>query len=269
MRFSTQVTQQQRLKNSLVCVGLDPELEKLPEEFKKSPSPLLDFNKRIIDATADLVSCYKPQFAHYAAYGKEKELEASIEYIKTIYPGIPVILDAKRGDIGNTARYYAMEAFERYKADAITLNPYLGFDAIEPFLAWKDKGLIILCKTSNQGSSMLQDISAPDEKLYLKVAAHVQSWSDQGDFLLVVGATYPSIMKEIRDAVPSLPFLVPGIGAQGGDLPGTLEAGTAHNGTLIISSSRGIIHSSNCEKFDTRAREAAQKLRNQINENRA
>ncbi len=265
MKFSEKICLEQKNKKSLLCVGLDPELSKIPEDIQKSHAPLFNFNKAVIDATADLACCYKPQFAHYAAHGREKELEATISYIKKTYPDIPVILDSKRGDIGNTAKYYAMEAFDRYHADAVTLSPYLGFDAIEPFLQWKDKGLIILCKTSNPGSSLLQDIPAPDEKLYIKVAKAVASWSSQGDFALVVGATYPEVLKDLRETVPELPFLVPGIGAQGGDLKATLENGMKKTGDLIISSSRGIIHAGSGADFERKAREAAEKLRNEIN----
>jgi orotidine-5'-phosphate decarboxylase len=264
MKFSKRISAQQEKKGSLICVGLDPELTKIPEPIQKSSTPLFDFNKCIIDATCDIVCCYKPQFAHYAALGREKELERTISYIREHHPDIPVILDSKRGDVGNTARYYAMETFDRYKADAVTLSPYLGFDAIEPFLSWKDKGLIILCKTSNPGSGLLQDVMAPDLKLYLKVARAVASWSAQGDFALVVGATYPEIMKEIRDTVPDLPFLVPGIGVQGGDLEGTLRNGMKKTGDLIISSSRGIIHAGSGSDFDIKAREAAEKLNNEV-----
>jgi orotidine-5'-phosphate decarboxylase len=267
MRFSERITRRQKEKKSLVCVGLDPDLSRIPESVRTSLTPLFDFNTRIIDATSDIVCCYKPQFAHYAALGREKELEQTILYIKQKYPDIPVILDSKRGDVGNTARYYAMEAFDRYQADAVTLSPYLGFDAIEPFLEWNNKGLIILCKTSNPGSGMLQDIMAPDEKLFLKVAKAVASWSDKGDFALVVGATYPEIMKEIRTTVPALPFLVPGIGTQGGDLKATLEHGIKKPGDLILSSSRGIIHAGTGPDFDRKSREAAEKLNEDVKRN--
>lgn len=272
MKFSEIVTSEQKRKKTLICVGLDPEYAKIPEIIKKSSTPLFDFNKLIVDATAEFVCCFKPQFAHYAALGKEKELEESISYIKINYPEIPVILDSKRGDVGNTAKYYAVEAFDRYGADAVTLSPYLGFDAILPFLEWKDKGLIILCKTSNPDSGLfqdkvIQDKQRPDEELYLKVAHAVQSWSkteSSSDFALVVGATHSETMKNIRAVAPTLPFLVPGIGAQGGDLKSTIENAHKNIGDLIISSSRAIIHSSSEPDFDKQANKAARALHEEI-----
>src|ERR1700724_4677411 len=181
--------------DSLVCVGLDPEIERFPAQFAEQPSPIFQFNKAIIDATADLVCAYKPQFAHYAAYEAEDQLERTIEYIHRSYPGIPVILDSKRGDVGNTAERYAIEAFERYGADAVTVNPYLGGDSLEPFLKREDKGIIILCRTSNPGGRDLQDLEVGGRKLYQVVAdMAARRWNTRGNCLLVGGAPQPRLL---------------------------------------------------------------------------
>jgi orotidine-5'-phosphate decarboxylase len=257
--------------NSLVCVGLDPEIERFPRDIAMQPSPIFQFNKAIIDATADLVCAYKPQFAHYAAYEAEDQLERTIEYIHRSYPGIPVILDSKRGDVGNTAVRYAIEAFERYGADAVTVNPYLGGDSLEPFLQYEDKGVIILCRTSNPGGRDLQDLDVAGRKLYQVVAdmaAH--RWNSRGNCLLVVGATQPRELAEVRDIVGQMPFLVPGVGAQGGDVASAVTNGQTAEGTgLIISSSRGILYAGSDDNFSTAARAAAQALRDQINTSRS
>src|SRR6185437_9027987 len=217
--FQTQLAACWARSDSLVCVGLDPEIERFPRQVAEHPSPIFQFNKAIIDATADLVCAYKPQFAHYAAYEAEDQLERTIEYIHRSYPGIPVILDSKRGDVGNTAERYAIEAFERYHADAVTVSPYLGGDALEPFLKYEDKGVIILCRTSNPGAGDLQDVEVRGRRLFHAVAdlaAH--RWNSRGNCLLVVGATYPRELAEVREIVGNMALLVPGVGAQGGDV---------------------------------------------------
>jgi orotidine-5'-phosphate decarboxylase len=257
--------------HSLVCVGLDPEIERFPRQIAGQPSPIFQFNKAIIDATADLVCAYKPQFAHYAAYEAEDQLERTIEYIHRSYPGIPVILDSKRGDVGNTAERYAIEAFERYGADAVTVNPYLGADSLEPFLKREDKGVIILCRTSNPGARDLQDLEVGGRKLYHVVAElAAREWNSRGNCLLVVGATYPRELAEVREITGSMPFLVPGVGAQGGAVSLAVSNGqTADGNGLIISSSRGILYASSGDDFGTAARNATQALREQINASRA
>ena len=257
--------------NSLVCVGLDPEIERFPAHIAAQPSPIFQFNKAIIDATADLVCAYKPQFAHYAAYEAEDQLERTIEYVHRSYPGIPVILDSKRGDVGNTAERYAIEAFERYGADAVTVNPYLGRDSLEPFLKYADKGVIILCRTSNPGSRDLQDLEVSSgRKLYQVVAdLAAREWNSRGNCLLVVGATYPRELAEVREIVGTMPFLVPGVGAQGGDVAAAVSSGQTADGTgLVISSSRGILYAGTDGEFSAAARSATQTLRDQINASR-
>ena len=256
--------------NSLVCVGLDPEIERFPAQVLDQPSPIFQFNKAIIDATADLVCAYKPQFAHYAAYEAEDQLERTIDYIQTTYPAIPVILDSKRGDVGNTAERYAIEAFERYHADAVTVNPYLGGDSLEPFLKHADKGVIILCRTSNPGAGDLQDLDIGGRRLFHTVAdLAARRWNTRGNCMLVVGATYPRELAEVREIVGDMPFLVPGVGAQGGDVAQAVQNGESAAGAgLVISSSRGILYASSGENFASAAREATEKLRDQINATR-
>src|SRR5580693_3396863 len=195
--------------DSLVCVGLDPEIERIPHHMAEQASPIFQFNRAIIDATADLVCAYKPQIAHYAAYEAEDQLERTIEYVHQRYPGIPVILDSKRGDVGNTADRYAIEAFERYGADAVTVNPYLGTDSLEPFLSYADRGVIVLCRTSNPGAGDLQDLETGGRKLYEVVAEMAATrWNSRGNCALVVGATYPRELAQVRTLVGDMPFLV-------------------------------------------------------------
>ncbi len=265
--FIRQLQERWARSDSLVCVGLDPEIERFPGALAQHASPIFQFNRAIIDATADLVCAYKPQFAHYAAYEAEDQLERTIEYIHRNYPGVPVILDSKRGDVGNTAERYAIEAFERYGADAVTVNPYLGSDALEPFLKHEDKGVIILCRTSNPGARELQDLEVAGRKLYHRVAElAARQWNSRGNCLLVVGATYPRELAEVREITGNMPFLVPGVGAQGGDVDQAVRSGQTAEGTgLIISSSRSILYASSGDDFAAAARKATMTLREQIN----
>lgn len=263
--FAERLKQAQAMSGSLVCVGLDPDPAKLPADLAGDPQPLLAFNRRIIDATADLAAAYKPQIAFYSALGKEEELAASIRYARERAPHALVILDAKRNDIGNTAAAYASEAFDRYGADAVTVNPYMGDDSIRPFIARADRGAILLCRTSNPGARDFQDLLIDGLPLYRRVAERAdREWSGLRNLMLVVGATYPSEMAELRRAHPTLSFLVPGIGAQGGDLEATLAAGLMHDGTgLLINSSRGIIYAGGGTAAAIRA--AATELHSAIN----
>ena len=271
MSFADKLAASWKATNSLVCVGLDPEPKKFPDQFRDAPGGIFQFNRAIIDATRDLVCAYKPQFAHYAAHAAENQLEHTIDYIKTTCPNAVVILDSKRGDIGSTAEQYAHEAFERYGADAVTVNPYLGRDSVEPFLKHGDKGVIILCRTSNPGAKDLQDLNVgPGKKLFQHVAETVaKDWNAAGNCMLVVGATYPEELAGIRKRVGDLPFLVPGVGAQGGDVAKVMAAGKTAAGTgLVISSSRAILYASNGDDFAEAARKAAQDLRDSINAHR-
>jgi orotidine-5'-phosphate decarboxylase len=256
--------------DSLVCVGLDPEIERFPHPLAGEASPIFQFNKAIIDATHDLVCAYKPQFAHYAAYEAEDQLERTIEYVHRTCPEVPVILDAKRGDVGNTAARYAIEAFERYGADAVTVNPYLGGDSLEPFLSHADRGVIVLCRTSNPGARELQDLEVRGRPLYQVVAELAATrWNSRGNCALVVGATYPRELAEVRALVGEMPLLVPGVGAQGGDVAQAVHSGQTSAGTgLIVSSSRAILYASQGADFAQAARAATQALRAQINSSR-
>jgi orotidine-5'-phosphate decarboxylase len=253
--------------HSLVCVGLDPEPEKLPAQLRELAQPVFEFNRRIVDATAEYACCFKPQFAHYAALGAEDQLLATIRYIHEHHPGIPVILDSKRGDIGSTAAKYAQESFARYGADAATVNPYLGFDSIEPYLKWQDRGVIILCRTSNPGARDFQDLESGGKRLYPHVAERVaRDWNGADNCMLVIGATYPQELAEIRAAVGTLPFLVPGVGAQGGDVAAAVKAGRTEDGFgLVLNSSRGILYASDAADFEAAARAATLALRDEIN----
>jgi orotidine-5'-phosphate decarboxylase len=269
--FVAELTRAWERNNSLLCIGLDPEIERFPRHILAEASPIFHFNQAIVDATADLVCAYKPQFAHYAAYEAEDQLERTIEYIHRTYPGLPVILDAKRGDVGNTAERYAIEAFERYAADAVTVNPYLGGDALEPFLRRADKGVIVVCRTSNPAAGDLQDLETGGRKLYQVVAQLAAArWNARGNCLLVVGATYPRELAEVRALVGDMPLLVPGVGAQRGDVAQVVQNGQTRHGTgLIISSSRSILYGSAGTDFAGAARAAAEALRTQINLSRS
>ena len=267
MKFIEQLQNIWSKHNSLVCVGLDPILSRIPPHLGGDHAAIYEFNRAIIDATHDLVCAYKPQIAYFTAISAELQLERTIKYIKTTYPHIPVILDAKRGDIGSTAEMYAVEAFERYQADAVTINPYLGFDSVEPFLNYSDKGIILLCRTSNSGAGDLQDLKVDGVPLYEQVAHMVaEKWNFNNNCLLVVGATWPQQMTRIREIVGELPFLVPGVGAQGGDVEQMVKAGQSADGTgLIISSSRGILYAGNDAAYTEAARREAMSLRDTIN----
>ncbi|MDD5662794.1 MAG: orotidine-5'-phosphate decarboxylase [Victivallaceae bacterium] len=257
-----------RQNNSLVCVGLDPDVNKLPACLAGSAKPIFEFNKAIIDATHDLVCCYKPQAAYYAAAEADDQLKMTIAYIREKYPEIPVILDVKRGDIGSTAEMYAKEAFERYNADALTVNPYMGSDNLKPFLDHAERGVIILCRTSNPSSCELQELVCDGKTIYEHVALLTRDkWNYNGNAALVIGATFPGELKKIREICPDIPFLVPGVGAQGGDVRQVVENGINAAGVgLMINSSRGIIYADNSAAFAAGARKAAAELRDLINQ---
>ena len=263
MSFIDTIQQRWAAQATQVCVGLDP----FPEQFPSSVASIFEFNKAIIDATADLVCCFKPQFAHFAAVAAEDQLKQTITYIKRNYPTVPVILDSKRGDIGSTASMYAKEAFEHYQADAVTVNPYMGSDTVMPFAEHKEKGVIVLCRTSNPSASEFQNQLINGEPLYIQVARMAQEkWNKYGNICLVVGATAPEEMAKIRAVAPDLPFLVPGIGAQGGDLAATVKAGSYTSGNgLMINSSRAVLYASNGPDFADAARRETQRLKDAIN----
>lgn len=272
MTFLEKLSAAWTANQSLLCVGLDPDVSKLPAPLRQQPDAILAFCKAIVDATADLACSFKPQIAYFAALRAEDQLEALCRYIRTAYPQIPVVLDAKRGDIGATAEQYAREAFERYGADAVTVNPYMGFDSVAPYLEWKDRGVIILCRTSNPGGSDLQFLSAGGMPVYQHVARLVaEKWNTSGQCGLVVGATFPDELAQVRAIVGDMPLLVPGIGAQGGDIQATVKAGrTASGGGMMINSSRAILYAKpeGAEDFAAAARRVALETRDAINQYR-
>jgi orotidine-5'-phosphate decarboxylase len=253
--------------DSLLCVGLDPDPAKLPSPLRGHPDALFEFGRAIIEATHDLVCAYKPQIAYYAAQRGEEPLARTLEYLRREHPDIPLILDAKRGDIGSTAEQYASEAFDRYGADAVTVNPYLGGDSLEPFTRRRDKGVVILCRTSNPGAQDLQDLDVGGEPLYVHVARKAaREWNAHGNCALVVGATWPEPMRRVRAIAGEMPFLVPGVGAQGGDVQALVQAGRTADGTgLIVNSSRGILYAGGGADFAQAARRVAQATREEIN----
>ena len=253
--------------DTLVCVGLDPEPAKFPAKFVDDDDAIFDFCRDIVDATAPYVCAFKPQIAHFAALAAESSLHRLIAHIHAAHPGIPVILDSKRGDIGSTAQHYASEAFDRYRADAVTVNPYLGRDSVQPFLDRADRGVVILCRTSNPGAGDLQDLLVDGRPLYQHVAAKVANeWNGHGNCALVVGATWPEQLRDVRAIVGDVPFLVPGIGAQGGDVQAVVTNAKTADGTgLIISSSRAILYASNNNDYADAAANAARELRDEIN----
>lgn len=268
--FFTKLNKSIDINNSLLCIGLDPVTTQLPEHLKNVNEPFFEFNKAIIDATSDIVCAYKPNSAFYEALGPSglKQLQNTVTYINQNHPDIPIILDAKRADIGSTNKGYVWYAFEYLSVDAITLHPYLGGEALSPFLELSDKGMIILCRTSNPGAGEFQDLVVDGKPFYEKVAQTVaEKWNTHNNCLLVVGATYPDEMKKIRQIVGNdMVFLVPGIGAQGGDIAATMKSGLGSNERgLIISSSRDIIFASQKEDFADVARTRALHVRQQIN----
>ncbi|MBI5921510.1 MAG: orotidine-5'-phosphate decarboxylase [Betaproteobacteria bacterium] len=275
MNFSERLDQAIRKSNSLLCVGLDPDPARFPAHLAGRSNAIFEFCRAIVDATADLVCSFKPQIAYFAARRAEDQLEALIAHIHERHPGLPVILDAKRGDIGSTAELYAIEAFERYGADAVTVNPYLGRDSVEPFLAYRDKGVILLCRTSNPGGNDLQFLEvgtdAGKKFLYEHVARLVaDQWNQHGQCALVVGATYPNEIRRVRELVGDMPLLVPGIGAQGGDIEATVKAGRNSIGMgLVINSSRAILYAGTQaeggREFAAAARQVALQTRDEIN----
>jgi orotidine-5'-phosphate decarboxylase len=257
--------------NSLLCVGLDPDVGKFPAHLKQQPDAIYAFCKAIIDATADTACAFKPQIAYFASLRAEDQLEAICDYVRKAYPNIPIVLDAKRGDIGATAEQYAREAYERYGADAVTVNPYMGFDSVAPYLEWKDRGVIILCRTSNPGGSDLQFLMADGKPIYQHVAQLVaDKWNTNGQCGLVVGATFPNELAQVRNIVGDMPLLVPGVGAQGGDVEATVKAGRTAAGTgMMINSSRAILYAKPNEQagedFAKAARRVAIETRDAIN----
>lgn len=256
--------------NSLLCVGLDPDNSKIPEKFKSIDNGVFEFLKSIVDSTSDLVCAYKPNSAFFEENGSVgiKSLEEICDYINSTYPEIPIIYDCKRGDIGNTNKAYAVSAFEKLKVDAVTLHPYFGKESLAPFLEYRDKGQIILIKSSNQGSNEIQNLDLGGKQLYEFIAEKVvNDWNENNNCLLMIGATYPEEMATVRKiAGDDIQFLVPGVGAQSGNIEKMLSAGlnSAKKG-LIVSSSREILYANNGEDFANAAREAAVELKNKIN----
>jgi orotidine-5'-phosphate decarboxylase len=267
--FIDQLSSAWTANDSLLCVGLDPDIARLPPHLKDRPDAVFQFCKAIIDSTADLVCAFKPQIAYFAALRAEDQLEALCRHVRDTYPNIPLILDAKRGDIGATAEQYAREAFERYDANAVTVNPYMGFDSVAPYLERADRGTIVLCRTSNPGGSDLQFLETEGTPLYLHVARLVaERWNINGQCALVVGATFPQELARVRAVVGEMPLLVPGIGAQGGDIAASVGAGmTAIGAGMMINSSRAILYApaESGEDFAQAARRAAQETRDAIN----
>ncbi len=273
MKFLDKLGAATARNDSLLCVGLDPDIAKFPAELQGRPDAIFAFCKSIIDATADMACAFKPQIAYFAALGAEDQLQAICDYLRTAYPHIPIVLDAKRGDIGATAEQYAREAFERYRADAVTVNPYMGFDSVEPYLQWQDQGVIVLCRTSNPGGSDLQFLQVDGKPLYQHVARLVaEQWNRNGQCGLVVGATFPQEIAAVRAIVGDMPLLVPGIGAQGGDIEATVRAGQTAGGTgMMINSSRAILYARPAagESFAQAAARVARETRDAINAFRA
>lgn len=257
-----------KAKKSFLCVGLDTDIKKIPQHLMSEEDSVFAFNKAIIDATAEYAVAYKPNTAFYEVYGAKgwTSLEKTINYIKENHPEIFVIADAKRGDIGNTSSNYARAFFETLKADAITVAPYMGVDSVEPFLGFDDKWVILLALTSNKGSKDLQYLNADGQELYKNVLMKSQEWADENKMMYVVGATHPEELGEIRKMLPHHFFLVPGVGAQGGDLQAVARYGLNDQVGLLVNSSRGIIYASNGEDFAERAAAEAQKLQQQMEE---
>ena len=268
--FRAKLSARWRAADSLLCVGLDPDPERFPASLRGSGDAIFRFCREIVDATAELACAFKPQIAYFAAARAENQLEQLIAHIHREHPQVPVILDAKRGDIGATAEHYAREAFERYGADAVTLSPYMGKDSIEPFLAYADRGAFLLCRTSNAGGADLQMLDVAGVPLYQRVATMAaDEWNTGGQLGLVVGATYPAELARVRSLVGDMPLLVPGIGVQGGDVAASVAAGQTPDGTgMVINSSRAILYAGAGLDYAERAREVARATRDEINRHR-
>ena len=280
--FTEQLATAQRRADSLLCVGLDPEPERFPGAWRGDASRIFDFCAAIVDATHDLVCAFKPQIAYFAAHRAEDQLERLMAHMRRVAPAVPVILDAKRGDIGSTAAQYAREAFVRYGADAVTLSPFMGFDSIEPYLAYDGRGLILLCRTSNPGGSDLQAqrlVGAdgqPGSLLYEHIARLAAGpWNANGQLGLVVGATFPAEIARVRELAPTLPLLIPGVGAQGGDADATVRAGWRgsrdtqglhSSGPIVVNSSRAVLYADGGAGFAAAARQVALATRQQLNQ---
>ena len=279
MTFTEMLGAAERQNDSMLCVGLDPEPGRFPGRLKGDSNKIYDFCASIVDATADLAMAFKPQIAYFAAHRAEGQLERLMEHIRRVAPQVPIILDAKRGDIGSTAEQYAVEAFERYGADAVTLSPFMGFDSVAPYLKHEGKGAFLLCRTSNPGGNDLQNqrLGSVDGSplLYEYVAKLAQGpWNLNGQLGLVVGATYPAEIERVRAIAPTLPLLIPGVGAQGGDAVATVRAGWRGNangksysstGAIIVNSSRAILYASAGDDYSTAARRVALQTRDTLN----
>lgn len=278
MTFLDMLRGAERQNRSLLCVGLDPDPARFPGKLKGDPGRIFDFCAAIVDATADTAIAFKPQIAYFAAHRAEDQLERLMEHMRRTAPQVPTILDAKRGDIGSTAQQYAIEAFERYGADAVTLSPFMGFDSVQPYLQYHGKGAFLLCRTSNPGGDDLQNqrLASVDGQplLYEHVARLAQGpWNLNGQLGLVVGATYPAEIERVRTIAPTLPLLIPGVGAQGGDAAATVRAGLrtqgdATTGSIIVNSSRAILYASDGDDFAAAARRVALKTRDELHASR-
>jgi orotidine-5'-phosphate decarboxylase len=266
MTFLERLQVAQQRNGSMLCVGLDPEPNRFPAGQKDDAARIYDLCARILDATGDLAIAFKPQIAYFAAHRAENQLEQLMRHLRADWPHVPVILDAKRGDIGSTAEQYAREAFERYGADAVTLSPFMGFDSVQPYLKFPERGAFLLCRTSNPGGDDLQNQRLADVAgqplLYEHVARLAQGpWNLNGQLGLVVGATYPNEVERVRTIAPTLPLLIPGVGAQGGDAVATVKAGWRANGPIIVNSSRAILYASSEADFADAARREATRTR--------
>ena len=275
MNFVDMLARAEQQNGSLLCVGLDPEPARFPGAWKGDAGRILDFCTAIVDATADLVIAFKPQIAYFAAHRAEAALERLIAHMRQVAPQVPVILDAKRGDIGATAEQYAIEAFERYGADAVTLSPFMGFDSVQPYLKREGKGAFLLCRTSNSGGDDLQNqrlAGVPGTPLLYEHIAHLAqgAWNTNGQLGLVVGATYPAEIARVRELAPSVPLLIPGVGAQGGDAVATVRAGWRADAAgrttapIVVNTSRSVLYASSGDDFATAARAEARRTRDQL-----
>ena len=270
MNFIDLLGNARTLNNSLLCVGLDPEPARFPGAWKGDASKIFDFCSAIVDATADVAQSFKPQIAYFAAHRAEDQLERLMAHMRRVAPQVPVILDAKRGDIGSTAEQYAKEAFERYQADCVTLSPFMGFDSVLPYLKYEGKGAYLLCRTSNPGGDDLQNqrLASVDGQplVYEHIAKLAQGpWNLNGQLGLVVGATYPQEIERVRSIAPTLPLLIPGVGAQGGDAEATVKAGLTEAGPIVVNSSRAVLYASRGDDFAAAARRVALATRDQLN----